>query len=98
MGFRFRRSKKLLPGIKLTISHRGASVRVGPRGAGVSVSTTGRKTINAGIPGTGLGIARQFSNGRRREDRKGKIPPRERSWTYTSAGIVAILFFLWWLI
>ena len=61
MGFRLRKSIKLGPGVRLTASHRGASIRVGPRGAGVSASTSGRKTVSAGIPGSGLGYQRSWA-------------------------------------
>ena len=63
MGFRMRKSVKLGPGVRLTASHRGASVRVGPRGAGVSASTSGRRTVSAGIPGSGVGYQTSWQAG-----------------------------------
>jgi tetratricopeptide (TPR) repeat protein len=62
VGFRLRKSIRLGPGVRLTASHRGASIRVGPRGAGVSASTSGRKTVSAGIPGSGLGYQRSWAS------------------------------------
>lgn len=44
MGFRFRRSMRLLPGIRINLSKTGTSLTAGVRGA--------HETI--GIPGTGL--------------------------------------------
>ena len=49
MGFRFRRSMKIAPGFRLNITHRGAGMRIGPKGAGVSVNTSGRNRVSAGI-------------------------------------------------
>lgn len=53
-GFRFRKSISILPGVKINLSKTGVSTSVGGRGASVNVGTQGQKTINIGIPGTGL--------------------------------------------
>jgi hypothetical protein len=53
MGFRFRRSIGLLPGIRVNLGKRGASVSVGGRGAHVTIGPTGTRTT-VGLPGTGL--------------------------------------------
>lgn len=53
MGFRFRRSIRLAPGLRLNLSSRGLSATVGPRGASVNVGPRGTYT-NVGVPGTGL--------------------------------------------
>lgn len=54
MGFRFRKSIKLAPGVRLNITKKGiSSVSVGKRGATVNVGKKGtRGTV--GIPGSGL--------------------------------------------
>jgi uncharacterized protein DUF4236 len=53
MGLRFQRRKKLLPGITLNLSKRGAGVSVGPRGAKASVGPRGL-TATLTLLGTGL--------------------------------------------
>jgi len=53
MGFRFRRSIKLLPGIRLNFGKRGISTSIGVRGAHVTIGRTGTRTT-LGIPGSGL--------------------------------------------
>ena len=53
MGFRFRRSIRLAPGIRLNLSSRGVSATIGPRGASINVGPRGTYA-NVGIPGTGL--------------------------------------------
>ena len=65
MGVRMRKSIKLGPGVRLNVSHRGAGVRVGTRGAGVSVNTSGRRTASVGVPGSGLGYSKSWSNSTR---------------------------------
>ena len=54
MGFRFRRSIKIAPGIHLNVGKTGKpSISVGVRGAHVTVGSKG-VTTSVGIPGTGL--------------------------------------------
>ena len=53
MGFRFRKSIKIAPGLWLNISKRGQSLSIGGRGATTNISKRGiRQTF--GIPVTGL--------------------------------------------
>lgn len=53
MGLRFRKSIKVLPGVKLNISKSGISTSVGRRGATVNFSKRGTRAT-VGIPGTGI--------------------------------------------
>lgn len=54
MGFRFRKSIKLAPGVKLNIGKKGvSSLSVGKNGARVNISKKGTKST-VGLPGTGL--------------------------------------------
>lgn len=53
MGFRFRKSIKIAPGIKLNIGKKGVSVSIGKRGANVTLGKTGVRTT-VGAPGTGM--------------------------------------------
>jgi hypothetical protein len=53
VGFRFRRSIKILPGIRLNISRSGVSASVGVRGAHVTVGH-GKVRETVGLPGTGI--------------------------------------------
>src|SRR3984957_7940084 len=53
MSFRFRRSIRILPGLRLNVGKRGVSASIGGRGAHVTFGRTGTRTT-IGIPGTGL--------------------------------------------
>ena len=53
MGFRFRRTIRVLPGLRLNLSRSGISTSVGVRGAHVTVGH-GQVRVSAGIPGSGL--------------------------------------------
>lgn len=53
MGFRFRKSFKVAPGVRINLGKRGLSANVGKRGASMSFGKSGTYA-NIGIPGTGL--------------------------------------------
>jgi hypothetical protein len=53
MGFHFRRSVRVLPGIRGNLGRRRASVSVAVRGAHVTVGPSGTRTT-VGLPGSGL--------------------------------------------
>lgn len=54
MGFRFRKSIKIAPGIRLNLNKKSVGLRIGGKGAGVSFNSKGRVTKTVGVPGTGL--------------------------------------------
>jgi hypothetical protein len=53
MGFRFRRSIRLLPGVRLNLSKGTPSISVGPRGFTANIGKRGVRGT-AGLPGSGL--------------------------------------------
>jgi hypothetical protein len=53
MGFRFRRSLKIAPGIRLNVSKTGTSWSFGRRGATINVGKRGT-FVDVGAPGTGV--------------------------------------------
>jgi hypothetical protein len=53
MGFRFHRSIRLLPGVRLNLSKSGVSTSVGTRGAWLTFGKRGTRAT-VGIPGTGI--------------------------------------------
>ena len=54
MGFRFRKSIKIAPGVKLNFNKNSTSISIGKRGARYTVNSNGKETVSIGIPGTGL--------------------------------------------
>jgi tetratricopeptide (TPR) repeat protein len=54
MGIRFRKSMRIAPGVRLSVSKSGLGVSAGVRGARYSVHSSGRRTTTVGIPGTGV--------------------------------------------
>ena len=56
MGLRFRKSFKLVPGVRMNLSGGGISWTLGVPGASVGIGRRGAR-LNTGIPGTGLGFS-----------------------------------------
>jgi hypothetical protein len=64
MGLRFFNRERILPGVTLNFSKRGASVSLGERGAHVTLNTKGELTETVGAPGTGIFYATKQRLGR----------------------------------
>ena len=62
MGFRFRRSLRLAPGIRINLSKTGASLSLGRRGATLNFSGRGTKAT-VGLPGSGLSYSTMIQPG-----------------------------------
>ncbi len=54
MGFRYRHTLRVLPGMHLNLSQRGVSTTLGRAGLSLNVGARGLRP-SVGIPGTGLG-------------------------------------------
>ncbi|WP_454855276.1 DUF4236 domain-containing protein [Promicromonospora soli] len=77
MGFVARKSFKLAPGVRMTVSKSGVSASVGVRGARISKSTSGRTTASAGIPGSGIYYTKSHTSGSKAQrSRQGAQPAR----------------------
>jgi hypothetical protein len=87
-SFRFRRTIKIAPGVRLNINKRSVGVSAGARGARVSVNSDGRSTRSVGVPGTGL-YYRSQTGGRSR--RVTTLEPMLTSPTRIIAHIIGVL-------
>ena len=83
MAFRFRKSIKIAPGIRLNLSKSGVSTSIGKRGATVNISKRGTR-VTAGLPGTGLSASHLYKS-------KGSRPAQAAT-HYTKAEWGASLF------
>ncbi len=75
MGFRFRHSFKIIPGVRLNLSGSGASVSLGPRGAHFTIGPHGTRTT-VGLPGSGISWTayQAYSSGNRSSLPNGPLP------------------------
>ena len=63
MGWRFRKSIRILPGVRINIGKKGVnSISLGKRGATLNVSDHGTR-VTLGMPGTGLSYSEKISGG-----------------------------------
>lgn len=74
MGFRFRRSIKILPGVRLNIGKRGVSTSIGVRGAHITVGH-GKVRETVGLPGTGLSYTHVEGMRQAHHEGQGKAQP-----------------------
>lgn len=88
MGTRFRKSKKILPGVRLNLNKNSASISIGPKGFKQTFSTTGKKTTTVGLPGTGLSYS-QTSVASSSQSVPAELEPSPKN--KTAALILAIL-------
>ena len=73
MGFRFRESIKIAPGVRVNLNKKSTSVTFGGKGFHHTVSSTGRKTTTAGIP-KASGTGRKKSSASASTQNGGKNP------------------------
>lgn len=79
MGFRFRKSVKILPGVRLNFSKKGMGVRVGGKHGGVSVGPSGTY-VSTSIPGTGIYYSEKIkSNSKTSTSRSGASAPAAKA-------------------
>lgn len=86
MGFRFRKSMKIAPGIRLNISNKSAGISFGGKGLRHSVRSTGRQTTSVGVPGTGISYVHTH---RVKQKTKSTSTPTHSVWYWLLIG--------WWL-
>ncbi len=68
---RFRRSVKIMPGVKVNFNKKSVGVTFGGKGAHYTVNSSGRKTATVGIPGTGLYYTESSGGGSSRKSSGG---------------------------
>lgn len=66
MGFRFRKSKKIAPGVRLNFGKKGVGVRFGGKRGGISFSPSGTR-VSASIPGTGISYSSKLGGKKRKK-------------------------------
>ena len=93
MGFRFRRSVSLLPGIRLNFSTRGVSTSVGGRGFTLNFGKRGIRTT-VGIPGTGISYSEMLVRNAADANAGGSAPGTGSSfgWKTWAFILVAMVF------
>lgn len=66
MGFRFRKSIKIAPGVRLNIGKKSAGISVGGKAGGLSFNTRSGVRSRVSIPGTGISYSTKVGGKKRR--------------------------------
>ena len=78
-SLRFRRSMKLAPGVRMSVSKTGLGLSAGVTGARYSVHSTGRRTRTVGVPGTGVSHVTTLTGSGASRSRSQSAPAPARS-------------------
>lgn len=101
MGFRFHRTIRLFPGLRLNVSKSGVSASIGTRGAWLTFGRKGTRTT-VGLPGTGISYTQTSSPHEHspHEHQDGGAPPARAAgrWLVVLLVLVAIAAVVGWLI
>ena len=73
---RFRKSIKLLPGVRVNLSNSGISTSVGPKGASVNLKPGRNTRATVSLPGTGLSHTETIGSTPRRAE-QAELPPEQ---------------------
>lgn len=95
MGFRFRKSVKIAPGVKINFGKKSVGMSFGGKYGGISFNSKGGSRIRTSIPGTGLSYSTKLSSGKRSTAKKYSVSasdkPTSLRWWYI---LLIILFAL----
>lgn len=64
MGFKFRKSITIIPGVKLNIGSKSAGISIGGKYGGVSFNTRTGTRVRASVPGTGISFTEKVGGNR----------------------------------
>lgn len=64
MGFRFRKSFKVAPGVKLNLGKKSAGLSFGGKHGGVSFNSKSGARMRVSIPGTGISYSTKLGSGK----------------------------------
>lgn len=66
MGLNFKKSIKIMPGVKINIGKTGVSTSIGPRGAKINIGKRGTRAT-VGVPGTGISFTQKISSNSKKQ-------------------------------
>ena len=91
MGWRFRKSIRILPGIRVNLSEKGMGHSIGVPGYRRGRTATGKKYSTVSIPGTGL-YKTEFDDARRPQAPSPE--PREPTKSNLATAIISVFLLL----
>lgn len=91
MGWKYRKSIKLAPGVRLNMGKKSQSITVGGKFHRTTFSSTGRVTSSTSIPGTGLHHTTTVRTGRKqtpKNTQNTQNTPQHTPRTYKVCGVI----------
>lgn len=76
MGFRFRKSIKIAPGVKLNLGKKSTGISVGNKFGGVSINTKTGVTTRVSAPGTGMSYTSRIGGKHKRKNASSSVAER----------------------
>ena len=85
MGFRFRKSIKIAPGVKLNLGKKSTGISVGNKFGGVSINTKTGVTTRVSAPGTGMSYTSRIGGKHKRKSARSSVAEHHRAglWVLT---------------
>jgi hypothetical protein len=90
MGLRFRKSVRLMPGVRVNLGLRGTSLSIGRRGMTYNIGPKGSR-VTFGLPGTGISYTQTVSQQNPVTLIANSLPQRRR---YSATPLVIVAFLL----
>ena len=93
MGFRFRKSFKIAPGVKFNLNKKSHSFTFGGKGMHYTVNSDGKRTKSFWIPGSGLYYT-ETKNGKTKEKKGETIRKTTKQSEEDVSGLIVLLIML----
>ncbi|MBQ9346447.1 MAG: DUF4236 domain-containing protein [Oscillibacter sp.] len=91
MGFRFRKSVKIAPGVKINFGKKSTGISIGNKGGGISFNSRTGARVRASVPGTGISYTSKLGGRKKRKAAAKRTAQR----TDTSANLSATVTDKW---
>lgn len=98
MGFRFRKSFKIAPGVKVNIGKKSVGMSIGGKRGGISFNSKSGTRARASIPGTGISYSAKLGGGKRKSGRKKGARKGSNFSTHANTGNYTPVCLRWWYI
>lgn len=98
MGFRFRKSFKIAPGVKVNIGKKSVGMSIGGKRGGISFNSKSGTRARASIPGTGISYSTKLGGGKRKSGRKKSTKKGSNFSTHANTGNYTPVCLRWWYI
>lgn len=90
MGWNYRKSIKIAPGVKVNISKRGVGMSAGTKGFRVGVNSKGKTYASASVPGTGIYYRKEYGSNSQSPSKNAKTKTSIMIWVIIATLLAGI--------